>query len=114
MRMFLPRLWNGWVRWVLNISPRRRWKSHVPLLTGRLEHRFVVTTWKPMLRNSVSLSQRTQLLSRLFGQVYPFTTEIDKDWEEKKVELHKDRLRIVEKDLVEQWKGRLNEVDKQY
>lgn len=36
------------------------------------------------------------------------------DWEEKKADLHKDRLRIVEKDLVEQWKEQVNEVDKQY
>lgn len=36
------------------------------------------------------------------------------DWEEKKTELYKDRLRIVEKDLVEQWKTQVHELDQQY
>jgi hypothetical protein len=34
--------------------------------------------------------------------------------EEKKAELHKERLRIVEKDLVTQWKATVSNVDEEY
>jgi hypothetical protein len=36
------------------------------------------------------------------------------EYEEKKAELHKERLRIVEKDLVEQWKSSVSELDNEY
>ena len=36
------------------------------------------------------------------------------EWEEKKADLHKDRLCIVEKDLIEQWKQSIFELDKEY
>ena len=36
------------------------------------------------------------------------------EYEDKKAELHKERLRIVEKDLVEQWKQEVAELDKQH